>query len=201
MSSGRNRPADSGHGELRVHDEIRAEIDRRIVPWKAQLGTDHRAYQHHITRVLLICDRLHQRANPASSDPPSLQPEYLTAAVFHDLGIWTTGTLDYLAPSVELARNWLIKEDQQDLEPLVRRMIEQHHKIRQTADPASPVDVFRRADTVDLTLGLRRFGMPLHEYHTIASHYPNAGFHRRLIALTWKRLQSNPTSPLPMVKW
>jgi hypothetical protein len=195
------QPADAGYDKHRVDDHIHAEIDRRLAPWIAQLGSDHRAYKHHITRVLLLCDRLHQRAKPTSRDAPSRRTEYLTAAVFHDLGIWTAGTLDYLAPSIELACHWLTNENQQHLEPLVTEMIEQHHKIRQADAITSPVEVFRRADTIDVTVGLRRFGLPLHEYRTIARHYPDAGFHRRLIALACKRLQTNPTSPMPMLRW
>lgn len=80
-------------------------------------------------------------------------------------------------------------------------MIEQHHQIRQADGPTSPVEIFRRADTMDLILGLRRFGAPVHEHRRIAREYPDAGFHRRLITLAGKRLYTNPTSPLPMVKW
>jgi len=198
MTSRRNQLPDQSHP---LDDDIRAEIDRRLAPWKSQLGTDRRAYEHHIVRVLLLCDRLHQRVDPNSSDPPSRRAEYLTAAVFHDLGIWSDGTFDYLAPSVELARAWLTKEGERNLAPLVTAMIEQHHKIRQADEPTSAVEVFRRADTIDLTLGLRRFGLPLHDYRGITRRYPNAGFHRRLIALAWRRLQTHPTSPLPMLKW
>ncbi len=80
-------------------------------------------------------------------------------------------------------------------------MIEQHHKIRHADGPTSPVEIFGRADTIDLTLGLRRFGVPLHAYRSIARHYPDAGFHRRIITLAAKRLYTHPTSPMPMVKW
>jgi hypothetical protein len=155
MTTGRCEPAGPGHDDQRVPDDIRAAVELRLAPWQAQLGTDHRGYTHHIIRVLLLCDRLHRRADPASSDPPSRRSEYLTAAVFHDLGIWTAGTFDYLAPSIELARTWLTDENKQHLEPLVTAMIEQHHKIRQADAITSPVEVFRRADTIDVTLGLR----------------------------------------------
>lgn len=181
-----------------------AEIDRRLAPWKAQLGGDHEAYRNHVIRVLLLCDRLYPRVNrahPATEDAPSRRPEYLTAAAFHDLGIWSAHTFDYLAPSVELARAWLADEDQQHLEPLVTTMIDQHHKLRQADVLTSAVEIFRRADTIDVSLGLRRFGVPLNEYRAIARRFPDAGFHRRLIAFVWKRLRTNPTSPLPMVKW
>jgi hypothetical protein len=31
--------------------------------------------------------------------------------------------------------------------------------------------------------------------------WPNAGFHRRLVQLTFDRLWKHPLTPLPMVKW
>jgi hypothetical protein len=201
MTTGRDEPANFGHDEQRVHEDIRAAVDLRLASWEAQLGSDLRAYNHHVMRVLLLCDWLHQPADPASSDRLSRREEYLTAAAFHDLGIWTARTFDYLAPSVELARAWLTNENAQPLEPLVTEMIEQHHKIRQAGSSTSPVEIFRRADTIDLTLGFRRFGVPATVYRSIARQYPYAGFHRRIIALAAKRLQTNPTSPLPMIKW
>jgi hypothetical protein len=180
---------------------VDSEIDRRLAPWHARLGADLTPYRHHVMRVLALCDRLHERIPAATGKPPSDRPEYLTAAAFHDLGIWTAGTFDYLAPSVQLAREWLAAERQEQLEPLVTEMIVQHHKVRQADVVTSPVEVFRRADTIDVTLGLRRFGLPLGEYRSITRRWPNAGFHRRLGALAWRRVKTNPTSPLPMVKW
>jgi hypothetical protein len=182
-------------------EEVEAGVDRRLSPWMAQLGTDHEAYRHHVLRVLAVCDRLHEGLSATGAGRPSRRPEYLTAAAFHDLGIWTAGTLDYLGPSVELARGYLANAGRGDLEPVVTAMIEQHHKIRRAGDPSAPVEVFRRADLVDVTQGLRRFGVPLGQYRAMVRRYPYAGFHRRLISFGWKHLQANPTSPLPMVRW
>ena len=201
MTSSRGKPDGLVRDQRHALEDIRAAIDEMLRPWKGQLGADYDAYEHHVMRVLLLCDRLHRRTDPASGDTPSREPEYLTAGVFHDLGIWTAHTFDYLAPSVELARTWLTNEGNQHLEPVVTAMIAQHHKIRQADSPTSPVEIFRRADTIDLTLGLRRFGLPLREYRTITRRYPDAGFHRRLVTLARKRLQAHPASPLPMVKW
>lgn len=177
------------------------QVELRLAPWTAQLGADRVAYAHHVMRVLLLCDRLEARIREVSDSPPSHRPEYLAAAAFHDLGIWTEGTFDYLAPSVKLARQWLASHAQEHLEPLVTRMIEQHHKIRQADASSSPVEVFRRADTIDVTYGLRRFGLPLREYRAIVRRYPDAGFHRRLVAIAWRQARTNPTSPFPMLKW
>lgn len=195
------RSADAERGERGPYADVQAEVERRLSPLARQLGTDRNAYLHHVMRVLVLCDRLHERVPRVRGDRPSRQSEFLTAAAFHDLGIWTAGTLDYLAPSVELASSWLAKERQEHLESVVAAMIEKHHKIRRAGEAYSPVEVFRRADTIDVTRGLRRFGLALHEYQAITDQYPDDGFYRRLIALGWKHLRANPTSPLPMIRW
>lgn len=201
MTGARGGPAGAEGSERGGYANVEAEVERRLAPWTQQLSTDRDAYLHHVMRVLVLCDRLHERASATAGHRPSRRPEYLTAAAFHDLGIWTAGTLDYLAPSMELAREHLASEGSQGLEPVVAGMIEQHHKIRRAGDASSPVEVFRRADTIDVTCGLRRFGLPLRQYQAIVRKYPHAGFRRRLIALGWKHLQANPTSPLPMLRW
>jgi hypothetical protein len=64
----------------------------------AALGGDFKAYRNHAYRVVNLCVALssgHQVEKIA------------IAAAFHDLGIWTDGTFDYLQPSVKLASDYL----------------------------------------------------------------------------------------------
>ena len=69
------------------------------------------------------------------------------AAVFHDLGIWTSGTFDYIGPSVVLAHDYLVARGREDWTPEIEGMIADHHKITtSTADPDSrgrPKPAFR----------------------------------------------------------
>lgn len=179
-------------------EKMRAEIDRRLQPWTDQLGPDRTAYTHHVLRVLTLCDWL----APAGEPAPSTREEFLTAVAFHDLGVWSHGTADYLAPSIELASAWLDGIGRTDLTPSVSRMIDLHHKIRPAGAPDDPVEILRRADAIDVEVGLLgRFGVPRARYRELAQQYPNAGFHRRLLRLGAQRLRTNPTSPLPMFKW
>lgn len=151
-------------------------------------------------RVLLLANEL-DAVSGNDSAPPSERTEFLVAGVFHDLGIWSDGTFDYLVPSIDLARDHLDARGESALFPLVEEMIDQHHKLRSAADHASPVELFRRADSIDVALGLRRFGLPLSSYRKILKDYPDRGFHWRLIELSTRRLVQHPTSPLPMFKW
>jgi len=86
--------------------------------------------------------------------------------------------------------------------PEIEAMIVDHHKVTSSRpNPQSLVEAFRRADWIDVTLGLRRFGLPRPFVAAVAATWPNAGFHRRLVELTIDRWRKHPLNPLPMVKW
>jgi len=124
------------------------------------------------------------------------------AAAFHDLGIWTAHTFDYLAPSIELAREELCCAGHGDWRDTVAGMIREHHKVRRfRGDGAGLIEPFRRADWIDVSLGALSFGLPRECIRAIRARWPNAGFHRRLAQLTLTRLRSHPLSPIPVLKW
>ena len=196
-----HRAVASGGLRSRWMEGLEEQVDRVLAPWGGQLGRDRDAYANHVLRVLDLCDLLHHRSGADEESPPTSRVEFLVAGACHDLGIWTAGTFDYLGPSVALARDVLDRRGRPDLESVVAAMIEQHHKLRSAGPPGSPVELFRRADTVDVTFGGRRFGLPHREYRAVLSRYPDRGFHPLLVALAAKRLRTHPFSPLPMLKW
>lgn len=183
-----------------MNDELAIRVSAMLAPRRKALGADEVPYTNHVTRVLLLCDELHKRS-PDGGGAPSTRDEFLVAGVFHDLGIWTDRTFDYLVPSIDLACEHLAAEGRPELEPLVTRMIDLHHKQRAAGAADDPVEVFRRADTIDVSLGARRFGVPFSTVRAIRRDYPNRGFHKRLVQLTVRRTIEHPTSPLPMFKW
>ena len=161
----------------------------------AELGHDHTAYRNHVYRVVNLCLAI-------VGDSRVELEKIAVAAVFHDLGIWTNKTFDYIAPSVAIAREHLAARGKADWIPEIEAMIEDHHKV--TASGANPellVESFRRADWIDVTRGLRRFGLPGSFIAGVAATWPDAGFHRRLVQLTIDRWWKHPLNPLPMVKW
>ncbi|MFE9578097.1 HD domain-containing protein [Nocardia sp. NPDC006044] len=181
-----------------MSDPVETVVQERLSPWTGALGKDLELYTNHVLRVLSLCDLL---ALGAGEPAPSSRAEYLTAAVFHDLGVWTAGTFDYLEPSERLAEQWLTAHDGGAQIPLVIAMIDEHHRIRAARDPRPQVEIFRRADTIDATAGARRFGVSRRDYRAIVRRYPSAGFYRRLARLAADRARAHPLSPLPMVKW
>jgi hypothetical protein len=136
----------------------------------------------------------------SSREPESVE-KTAVAAVFHDLGIWTHGTFDYLQPSVELASAFLQRSGRVVWTPEVTAMIREHHKITPyRGDRRWLVEPFRRADWIDVTRGLRTFGLSRTILGAILTNWPSAGFHRRLVELSLKRLRTHPLAPLPMLR-
>jgi hypothetical protein len=156
------------------------------------LRSDFSAYRNHVYRILNLCVALGGRGE---------LEKIAVAAVFHDLGIWTDYTFDYIAPSIALAHDYLLAHEREDWSGEIEGMISDHHKItRSTADPNSLVEAFRRADWIDVTRGFRAFGIPRPFVARLFATWPDDGFHWRLVTLTLDRLRSHPLTPLPMVK-
>jgi hypothetical protein len=187
-------------GSISPAGPLITRVRERLGPFSAALGADREGYTNHVVRVLAFCDELHQLQR-AAGPRPSDQEEFLVAAVFHDLGIWTHRTFDYLEPSMRLAEQWLERAGRSDLRELVGRMISSHHKLRRAGGRDDPVELLRRADAVDVSLGLVRFGLPRSVHHRVARTYPNAGFHRTLVGLSVRQLLTHPLHPAPMVRW
>ena len=160
----------------------------------SELGHDFIAYRNHVYRVLNLSLAI-------VGDSRVELEKIAVAAVFHDLGIWTNHTFDYIAPSVALAREYLAARGMKNWIPEIEEMIMDHHKITSERNPQSLVESFRRADWIDVTRGLRRFGLPRTFVAAVAAKWPDAGFHRRLVELTIVQWQKHPLHPLPMVKW
>src|SRR5262245_15466282 len=161
----------------------------------SQLGHDLVAYRNHVYRVVNLCLAI-------VGDRRVELEKVAVAAVFHDLGIWTNHTFDYIGPSVAIAREHLADRGMAEWIPEIEAMIVDHHKVTTShANPPILVESFRRADWIDVTRGLRRFGLPRTRIAAVAATWPDAGFHRRLVELTLDRWWRHPLNPLPMVRW
>ena len=156
------------------------------------LGRDAAGYRNHVYRVVNLSLAL------GAPDEDAVD-KIAIAGVFHDLGIWTDGTFDYLAPSARLAQAYLSGSGRQSWTAEITDAILSHHKIGGAGDPGI-VERFRRADWIDVTRGLRTFGLSRVVMNEVFEAWPSAGFHRRLVELFFERLRTHPLSPLPMVR-
>ncbi|MDP3936610.1 MAG: phosphohydrolase [Deltaproteobacteria bacterium] len=177
---------------IRTEEPIIEEVLDR---WGGSIGKDLPAVRGHVYRMfnhtLALADGSEATVRKAA-----------VAAAFHDLGIWARGTFDYLAPSCDLAMAFLEERGWAELSEDVAAMILFHHKLTpcRGAD-ASLVEAFRKADLVDLSMGLARLGLDRSHLAAARTAFPNAGFHRRILALGTRWALRHPLNPLPMFRW
>ena len=169
--------------------------DEILTSFALAIGADLQGYRNHIYRVLNF--------HAALSTTEGLPSDAVQiAAAFHDLGIWTDDTLDYLPPSIALAIEYLDSRQRADLKDEVSALILEHHKLRRYHGACvDSVEPFRQADLVDVSLGLVRFGLPRSFIGTVRSTFPDHGFHSMLMKLSARQLLRTPLRPLPMFRW
>jgi hypothetical protein len=169
-------------------------LDELLATHATALGGDATAYRNHAYRVANLCFALRP------GDEGQLEKTAIAAA-FHDLGIWTDHTFDYLKPSERLALARLAQLGHTEWSLEISEMIMQHHKLRRyRAHDEWLVEPFRRADLIDVSQGLVRFGLPREFIRDLYERFPGAGFHKRLVHFGLERLRTNPLSPLPMIR-
>lgn len=166
-------------------------IDRLLLRFRPVIGVDYDRYRNHVYRVFLNCRLL-------DADPEQ-EEKYAIAVVFHDIGIWTDHTIDYLAPSIAQARIYLAETGKQTWSDEISQMIYWHHKLSSyRGDYAKTVENFRKADWIDVSLGLLTFGADPQKIGENRKRLPNLGFHWFLIKATTRNFFRHPFNPLPM---
>lgn len=171
-----------------------ALVEEIFAPWQVTLGADYLGYKNHVYRVIHFCFALHP------CDVTARQ-KIIIAACFHDIGIWTHHTVDYLPPSIESATKYL---QQYQLDAWITEiilMIDMHHKLRRYSEQNSLVEVFRKGDLVDFSLGWVTAGVSKAYIRQVKAQFPNAGFHRRLLQLAKQWFISHPLQLPPFMKW
>jgi hypothetical protein len=159
------------------------------------LGGDLTGYRNHTYRVANLCLAL-------SAESSGAFEKIAIAAAFHDLGIWTHRTFDYIQPSIDLATAHLSSTGRSAWITEIAAMIREHHRISPCRGAESAlVETFRRADWIDVTRGVLTFGVPRRLVRELYATWPDAGFHARLLQLSLQRLRTHPLNPLPMVRW
>lgn len=163
--------------------------------WKEIIGKDYEGYKNHVFRIISFCLKL----NPCNEED---KEKIIIAACFHDLGIWTDNTVDYLPPSISLAKDYLERKNLLQWSEEIELIIDMHHKLTKYNNKNYPlVELFRRADLVDVSLGAVKWGLSNDCIRDIKAKYPNAGFHDCLNQLFIKAILTSPLNPLPMMKW
>ncbi len=171
-----------------------SQIDHILTPWRETLGADFTGYRNHVCRMVQCCLAL------AECDAVT-QQKIVIAGCFHDIGIWVADTLDYLPPSLPPMQQWLQDNGHAEWYEEIALMITEHHKLSVYRGPYAPwVELFRRGDLVDFSLGLVRFGLPRLFLKQLKTEFPNAGFHAMLSRRALKWFIRHPLNPAPMMK-
>lgn len=169
-------------------------VEAILGTYRGVIALDFDAYRNHVYRVINLC---FAQGEFGADEREKIQ----IAACFHDIGIWTAGTLDYLPPSEAVAAAYLTAHGKATWVAEVSAMIEMHHRVRSCADSAfALVEPFRRADIADFSLGLVPMGIPRALISRLKAEFPNQGFHQRLLQLGSRWFLRHPLNPLPMFR-
>lgn len=179
---------------MEIQDQIPL-LEDILEKWKDRIGADFTGYKNHVYRMINFCFALRD------FDPPERE-KIIISGCFHDLGIWSGNTFDYLPPSISLAKDYLQKNNLEKWIPEIEQMIDHHHKLRKIHDARfQTIEVFRQGDLVDFSLGIVKCGLPKTFIKTVKAQFPNAGFHKRLARLAGSWVCRHPLNPLPVLKW
>lgn len=192
-------------------------IDSIMDQWRNELGDAYPGYRAHCYRVYHFMMVLLANGAAGAVSGVALTPEQeemvQVAVAHHDIGIWTdphddgVGNLDYLAPSVKRALEYLAAAHKpSNWSRPVELMIAEHHKLTtftkshlnapdngQSSNNNDAhtdigtdtsgvsveqlVELVRQADLVDFSLGMVRCGLTRSLVSDVQTHWPNAGFH------------------------
>ncbi|NII27627.1 phosphohydrolase [Pseudoflavitalea sp. X16] len=170
-----------------------AVIETLLLSFQPVMGKDFAKYRNHVYRVFLNCgliDPDHQH-----------QEKYAVVAVFHDIGIWTDHTIDYLDPSIAQLNQYLTATGRQEWMEECSEMIQWHHKTSRYNGPyAQTVETFRKADWIDVSLGLITYGVDKQTISANRRMLPNRSFHWFLVRKIVRNLFRHPLNPLPMFR-
>ena len=177
-------------------------VERVFLPWRLRLGGACDAYKGHVYRVLnYTCTLMETREFTDKPDAKQIEDCVAVAACFHDVGIWLDRTMKYLEPSMEHARAWLAEHGRGEWVEPVTLMIQYHHKMSKYSGPhADWVESFRRADLVDVSMGMVSAGVPRECIQKVQQTFPTKGFHWMLVKGIAPYMLTHPWNPLPMMR-
>jgi hypothetical protein len=169
-------------------------VENILSEWKDRMGGDHEGYKNHVYRMVNFCFALREFT-------PEQREKIVIAGCFHDLGIWPDNTFDYLPPSIALAKDFLQTHGLEKWSVEIETMIDQHHKLRNYDHGEPTIEVFRRGDLVDFSLGIVKCGLPRDYVKKVKQQFPNAGFHKHLVGVAGRWICRHPLNPIPVLKW
>jgi hypothetical protein len=161
--------------ELAASDAERACLERL----RSLVGAPNGPIERHSIRVFLIAQELAARAG-LDADRELL----LCAAILHDAGLYPGAATRaaYVTDGRHLAERLLA--DAGWPAERVRRCadaVERHHELRSQWSRGAEVELIRRADLIEVSHGLVRYGLPRSWLRALRPRVPRAGFVREVL--------------------
>ncbi len=97
-------------------------IDSILGGYREVIGEDYPGYRNHVQRMVNFCLAL-------GAFEAETRHKIVIAGAFHDIGIWTAQTFDYLPPSIEAADIYLKREGLTAWSAEIRQMIDQRTQL------------------------------------------------------------------------
>ena len=168
-------------------------VEEILGPFRTVKGIE--GYKNHVYRVINFSDSLAELSDEA-------RQKISIAACFHDLGLFTDNTFDYIRPSIDLASDYLSNAGLDHWTDDIASMIEHHHSLRAIRGSGCDLtELFRKADLIEFSLGLFKFGVNRSRIRELRSEFPNIGFHKGLATTACRWILRHPLNPLPVVRW
>jgi HD domain-containing protein len=137
--------------------------------------TGYDAYKAHVYRVINF-------ARALTPDEADRDDKLAIAVAFHDLAAFDT--LDYLVPSIAAQDAWLQQTGRQSWSDELALIVAEHHRLSGygPSRPYAPlVEGVRRADLIDVSQGLIRFGLPSDYVKEVRATFNAGVFFKRVI--------------------
>ena len=132
-------------------------------------------YKAHVYRVVNF-------ARALAADQNDRDEKLAIAAAFHDLAAFDT--LDYLVPSIAAQDAWLQQTGRDAWSEELALIVAEHHRLTSYSAfrPYAPlVEAMRRADLIDVSQGLIRFGLPASYVKEVRATFDAGVFFKRVI--------------------
>lgn len=152
-------------------------------------------YRGHVYRVLNL-------ARALTPDVADRDDKLAIAAAFHDLDAFRS--LDYLAPSIGAQDAWLRATGREAWSDELAMIVAQHHRLapyRADRPYAALTEAFRRADLVDVSFSLIRFGIPRAYVRAVRGAFDVGPFFTRVVPMAMVRgVRAHPLDPMPFLR-
>ena len=170
-------------------------LEDLLSEWKQTIGDEYQGYRNHVYRMIHFCFALKECSEEEKE-------KIIIAAAYHDIGIWIEDTVDYIEPSLPPLYDYLEISGRDSWQEELTLMITEHHKLRSYKNSRYPlVEVFRKGDLVDFSVGVIRFGVGKDYIAEVKAAFPNADFHKNLAKRGGRWFLKHPLNPAPMMKW